>query len=218
MTGKIYKIVNNFNSKVYIGQTIQSLKRRFNGHCCNDKGKGKNMYIKKAILKYGKENFNIELIEEVEEELLDEREKYWISYYDSYNTGYNLTEGGNSNRENLTSSLEQNINIFEFKTFIIDNFPTSKEVEAKFNICHSSVYNLIRRLNDSRLKLNPYNPRKAKQIKDINSEDLLAKYNEGWSILDLVKFFHVRKSKISKFLKDNGIKPRRGIKGYKSRI
>ena len=50
------------------------------------------MAIKKAIRKYGKENFTIELIEEVETDKLDEREVYWISFYNSYNDGYNCSE------------------------------------------------------------------------------------------------------------------------------
>lgn len=79
----------------------------------------------------------------MDETLLNEREIYWIKFYDSFNNGYNLTEGGNSNRNLLTTPLEKNINIWEFKTFIIENYPTAKQVEEKFNICHSSVYNLI---------------------------------------------------------------------------
>ncbi len=218
MLGKIYKITNDINSKVYIGQTIQSLERRFNCHCSRDNGKGGSMYIKRAILKYGREHFHIELIEEVEEALLNEREIYWIAYYNSYHNGYNLTVGGNSNRQSMTTPLENIIDVNQFKSFIITNFPTAKEVSEKFQICKTSVYNLIKRLGDDRLKLNPYNPRHAKTIADIDQNDLLHKYYDGWSIQDLVKFFHVRKNKISNFLKECNIKPRRGVKGYKHRI
>lgn len=63
-----------------------------------------------------------------------------------------------------------------------------------------------------------FNPRHAKTIADIDQNDLLHKYYDGWSIQDLVKFFHVRKNKISNFLKECNIKPRRGVKGYKHRI
>ena len=38
--------------------------------------------------------FHIEQIEECDNELLDEREKYWIAFYDSYKNGYNSTPGG----------------------------------------------------------------------------------------------------------------------------
>lgn len=146
--GKIYKITNDLNDKVYVGQTIQSLSKRFNAHCSNSNDKSSNMYIKRAILKYGREHFTITLIEECENSLLDEREIYWISYFDSYKSGYNLTKGGNSNREFLTTALEESINILDFISFIIDNHPTAKEVADKFNICHSSVYNLIKRINN----------------------------------------------------------------------
>lgn len=216
--GKIYKITNDLNDKVYVGQTTQSLSKRFNAHCSNSNDKSSNMYIKRVILKYGREHFTITLIEECENSLLDEREIYWISYFDSYKSGYNLTEGGNSNREFLTTALEESINILDFISFIIDNYPTAKEVADKFNICHSSVYNLIKRINNPQLKLNPYNPRKAKTIEDINKEELLKLYNEGWSILDLVKKYKVRKNKISDYLKSQNIKPRRGLKGYTHRI
>lgn len=219
MLGKIYKITNNLNNKVYIGQTTQSLTRRFNCHCCNDtSGRGRNMYIKRAILKYGKEHFKISLIEETPIELLDDREIYWISYYNSYEEGYNLTIGGNSNRNVMTTPIENTINISEFKSFIINNYPTVKQVIEHFPISRGTVYNLIHRLNDPNLVLNPYNPRKGKDVININTTELVDKYNEGWSILDLSKLFRIKKNKISLYLKSLGIIPRRGIKGYKHRI
>ena len=56
--GKIYKITNLVNSKIYIGQTIRSLKERFRQHIY----KQGCTYLHNAILKYGKENFKIELM------------------------------------------------------------------------------------------------------------------------------------------------------------
>lgn len=44
--------------------------------------------------KLGLENFYIEILEECPKEKMNEREKYWISYYNSYKNGYNGTEGG----------------------------------------------------------------------------------------------------------------------------
>ena len=43
-----------------------------------------NMVISKAIKKYGVENFNFYLLEEVNNEFLDEREIFWIAKKDSY--------------------------------------------------------------------------------------------------------------------------------------
>lgn len=85
----IYKITNKINGKQYIGQSI-NLEHRLNEHrrCEGDS------YIHNAIKKYGLENFDFEIIELTSKELLNEREKFWIAYYDSYNKGYNLTLGG----------------------------------------------------------------------------------------------------------------------------
>jgi len=47
-----------------------------------------------AMRKHGAGIFHIELIEECDNNLLNEREKYWISQYDSYKHGYNSTPGG----------------------------------------------------------------------------------------------------------------------------
>lgn len=217
--GKIYLITNSVNDKVYVGQTIQSLKKRFNGHCCYSKtDKSVNMYIKRAIHKYGRDKFTIHLIEECPIELLNDREKYWISFYNSYKDGYNLTLGGQDSNYFSLHRLEDTMDIKKFKQYIKEFKPLIGEVVSHFGISRSSVYNLIRKLNDPELILNSYNPRKGKTIKDINGKELISLYADGWSILDLVKKYKIRKSKISKFLKDNGIKIRRGIKGYVHRI
>lgn len=95
MKGFIYRIFNTINGKSYIGQTIQDVKQRFYQHCATKCGKEvSNMAIHKAIKKYGKSNFILYTIEEVDTNDLDNRERYWISYYDSYNSGYNSTIGG----------------------------------------------------------------------------------------------------------------------------
>lgn len=101
----IYKITNLINGKVYIGQTIHTLEARYRRHLsCAERGdKG---HLHPAMRKYGYNNFKCEVIEEIDESLpnakqtLDEREIYWIKYYDSTNNkkGYNITLGGDINR------------------------------------------------------------------------------------------------------------------------
>lgn len=93
--GYIYKITNLVNQKVYIGQTVKTVQKRFTQHKNNsNKEYFSQIVLYKAFNKYGLENFICEEIEEVENDLLDEREKYWIEYYDSYFNGYNSTLGG----------------------------------------------------------------------------------------------------------------------------
>ena len=95
--GKIYKISNDINDNLYIGQTVYSLQRRFTGHIyasITPHHKDGNDPIHRAIRKYGAEHFQIELIEECPNSKLNERERYWIAQYDSYYHGYNADLGG----------------------------------------------------------------------------------------------------------------------------
>lgn len=94
----IYKITNKVNGKVYIGQTIQTLKARWSSHCTDKKGYCRLLH--NAILKYGRENFTVEQIDvALDRDELDKKEIYWINFYDSINhkKGYNLLGGGNKN-------------------------------------------------------------------------------------------------------------------------
>lgn len=93
----IYKITNTINGKVYIGQS-KNLKSRLRDH------KNKPFYnnnefdspLHRAIRKYGLDNFFMETVEECLEEQLNEREIYWIKYYNSTDKtlGYNILTGG----------------------------------------------------------------------------------------------------------------------------
>ena len=70
----------------------------------------KSAPIHKAIHKYGIENFEFSIVEECDKSLLDDRECYWIRFYDSYNNGYNATIGGNQNRDHLNKKVFVTIN------------------------------------------------------------------------------------------------------------
>ncbi len=94
----IYKITNKINGKVYIGQTVQSLHKRWGQHCRTDQSYCR--LLSHAIQKYGRENFTIEQIDHAHNrDELDAKEVYWIKFYDSMNRdkGYNLLGGGNKN-------------------------------------------------------------------------------------------------------------------------
>ena len=95
MEGSIYKITNDINDKIYIGKTLHSIEKRFQEHLKDAyKRDEENRPLYKAIKKYGVEHFSIDLIEKVDIHKLSEREMYWISFYNTYNDGYNATLGG----------------------------------------------------------------------------------------------------------------------------
>lgn len=90
----IYKVSNNINDMVYIGQTIRLLERRWSQHC----SKNMDSYLSRAIRKYGKENFRIEIIDTAQTiEELNEKEVYWIAFYNCISPiWYNLVTGGSN--------------------------------------------------------------------------------------------------------------------------
>lgn len=99
--GYIYKITNLVNGKMYVGQTSESIHQRWNEHkydASYSKSKCYNCALHRAIRKYGPENFNISLLEEVDNSLLNEREMYWIKRCNSFKSGYNMTLGGEGSR------------------------------------------------------------------------------------------------------------------------
>lgn len=87
----IYKTICTVNDKIYIGK-YQGIKKGY---------LGSGIILKKAIKKYGKDNFVREIIEDNinDTKLLKEREKFWIRFHDAQNPkiGYNLTSGGDGN-------------------------------------------------------------------------------------------------------------------------
>ena len=92
-TGFIYIIKNTINSKVYVGQTTVDLNTRWKEHLRHAKPKAEQV-ISRAINKYGRENFHMELLEQCQLSKIDEREIYYISKYNSTKTGYNVSLGG----------------------------------------------------------------------------------------------------------------------------
>ena len=96
--GIIYKITNQINKKIYIGQTRVTEPVRWQQHVwyANNCPEKECILLCYAIRKYGKDNFFREVIETCDNKSLNEREKYWIKYYNSNNreNGYNITIGG----------------------------------------------------------------------------------------------------------------------------
>lgn len=90
----IYSITNLFNNKMYIGQSI-NIENRFIRHKCElKKNRHVNRHLQASWNKYGEKNFRFDIIEICPKEFLNERECYWIKYYNTLNKGYNLDKGG----------------------------------------------------------------------------------------------------------------------------
>lgn len=109
--GIIYVHINKINGKAYVGQTVQTLQDRW--------GKGSTYstctHFYRAIEKYGWDNFEHKVLEcGLDLDKLDEREAYWIEYYDTINNGYNIRLGGSN--QALTEEHKKKIQDSNAKT------------------------------------------------------------------------------------------------------
>lgn len=109
----IYKITNRLNNKIYIGQTIRKISHRIHEYKSDSASKNSpNTRIFNAIKKYGFENFTFETIDRASTiEELNQKEIYWIKFYDSTNkrVGYNIMEGGKNSNLSDETKLKMSI-------------------------------------------------------------------------------------------------------------
>lgn len=86
---EIYRITNNLNGMIYIGQTRRTVAERVKQHIYQQSKIGK------AMTKYGTENFSIDVIDHADtQEEVDSLERFWIAFYNSCENGYNTLSGG----------------------------------------------------------------------------------------------------------------------------
>lgn len=150
----IYKITNLINNKSYIGQSIK-IESRWEEHkreAFNPKNRNYNRAFYQAIRKYGLDNFKFEIVEECNIEELDEKEKYWIAFYQTFppelGKGYNLYPGGSGNYPKLT-----NEQVIEIISLLKNTDLSTTEIANKYNICTD----LITGINVGRMyKINGY--------------------------------------------------------------
>ena len=90
----IYKVTNIQTHESYIGKSVK-IADRWQNHIKAALGLGgvAESQFQRALKKYGVDNFTWEVIEEVGKDELTEREKYWITFYDTKTYGYNQREG-----------------------------------------------------------------------------------------------------------------------------
>ena len=165
--GYIYKITNNLNQKIYIGQTRNSINRRWLDHCKsakNEDDKDHNAPLHLAINKYGRENFTVELIEQCDNQLLNEREIFWIKQLDSYNNGYNAALGGYGHTK---YDYDEIVNYY-----LSNNFSITKTCQF-FQVYDQVVYTALNSKNINYKELS----KKALGIKPVNKYIVLIEKN-----------------------------------------
>ena len=134
--GYIYIIKNTVNDKVYIGQTINTIEKRYRGHKVSSCRSNSKLY--KNMRSIGLDKFYIEEICKCDNSMLNKLEIEYISKYDSYKNGYNSTQGGCGGEHN--EMYEEELS----KKFIEDYYNmTLVDMCIKYNISESFLYSLL---------------------------------------------------------------------------
>lgn len=203
----IYKITNKINGKIYIGETTLTIEKRWQEHLnksyeINKEGQKKHVFaIHNAIKKYKKENFLIEKIEECDDEIRFEREKYWISYYNSYENGYNLTVGGEGslkyNREDFYKEWKKGL--------------STQQIANLYHCAVNTVYYHLSTFDDfskeaiQRRTENAIKGMKAGHINSIDCYDLEGNFIKTYSSQrEASKELNLQESGISRSIQNKG--------------
>lgn len=140
--GIIYKYTSP-SGKSYIGQTIYNKKIR-EGKEGKDYKECPLFYA--AIKKYGINNFSYEILEECDNSLLDERERYYIKKYNSFLEGYNLTEGGQDNKtwsKKVYQFSQKGDLIKEYESLTFAARENKVSIGALSQVCNGKKYTLL---------------------------------------------------------------------------
>lgn len=177
--GQIYIINCKITNKVYIGQTKNyvlnhgkyrnySYAKRFNDHvseAINNTKRHQCTKLNNAIRKYGKENFEVNLLHTCNINFLNYFEKLFINEYNSLVDGYNLTEGGNSYKLTDDIKLKLSNKAKEYFSDINNREKYSKihwikNDQKKIEIIKKLIYDKIiisKRNSEVKAKCNFYN-------------------------------------------------------------
>ena len=134
----IYKITNNINNHCYIGQSI-CIEKRWKAHriaSTNPNDEQYNAPLYQAFRKYGIENFTWEVLEETTDDLLDEKEIYYINLYNSFKEGYNQTPGGRSGGGGRTLSSHE---VEEIQAKLLTQKYTLQQLSEEYKVHKDTI-------------------------------------------------------------------------------
>lgn len=140
MKGNLYLITNTVNNKKYVGKTYLDIHGRFIAHLQESvKERSAHRPLYRAMNKYGIDNFQIELIGQFEEGLLEDKEIEMIQFYNTYKNGYNATLGGDGRRHLQFTDGEVITKYLEYKSIV--------KTAKYFNCSTDSISNILDKNN-----------------------------------------------------------------------
>lgn len=179
----IYKIENKINGKIYIGQSI-AIKTRWRQHRYEAQTGESQAPLYLALRKYGIENFSFEVLEECPQELLNEKEIFWIAHYKSNDRdfGYNVLAGGQNGgvfypNEWFYELWDAGFTVGEIqKELGVSQGTVSSKLEGykDYNIHNSRSRGAIKAIQDGKIFPN-------QNVYEVHQYDLLGNYIQSFS-------------------------------------
>ena len=184
----IYKIENKVNGKVYVGQSV-NIETRWKNHRCElNRGTHYNDYLQRSWNKYGSNNFDFVVIEECSKDDLDDRETYWIDYYNScdFLHGYNSQLGG------AGDLMYKPVLQFDLSGNFIKEWKSARDAAITLGISQKGIYwCCVKKYKNSSLFIWIYKDEytgedslkwylENQKQKNINQFDLYGKYIKTW--------------------------------------
>ena len=163
----VYKTTNLVNNKIYIGKSKYNRKSYL----------GSGLILKKAIKKYGKENFKKEIIEKCKTDFeVNKKEKYWIKHYNSTNRtiGYNIHTGGQGGK--CTPKTAQKIIEIRRKNGTLNHTQETKDKIRQANTGKKPSPETLEKLRKSHLGQQAWNKGLTKE-----TDPRLKVQGEKWS-------------------------------------
>ena len=179
------------------GLTTRTIEIRFKEHLKLLKS-NENQLIHKAIKKYGKEKFYVELLEDCDQSIMSEREQYYISLYDTITNGYNLSEGGVGYYREI--SIDEKIIQLLCKDYLEGSSLRLLALEYKFSA--EKISNILK-ANNIEIRSRSF---KIVKPQILNTEEVQNYLAQGKSYADIARIFNVARSSVRKFVLTKNLK------------
>lgn len=144
----IYIIENKENGKKYVGKTtLSDPYQRWRQHKYNTKSDYNPMVITDAMCKHGIDNFTFYVIETCNEDVINERETYWIEKFDTYRNGYNSTLGGEGIKRDLDllyHPFEKPVSCYTLEGKHLKDYKSRGIASKELEIAKSSIHACIK--------------------------------------------------------------------------